>query len=108
VGGLYREGWVPYPAHDEILRFAALAASAGSPGISFWSYEHMDEAMWQAVRDIPWPTVENDETAALRAQIAALQRQLEEMGRQNADFAGRIWRGSGLADQLRKVLLGEA
>jgi len=33
---------------------------------------------------------------------------LEEMGRQNADFAGRIWRGSGLADQLRKVLRGEA
>jgi hypothetical protein len=32
---------------------------------------------------------------------------LDEMGRQNTDFAGRIWRGSGLADQLRKVLLGE-
>jgi hypothetical protein len=108
VGGLYREGYVPYPAPDEILRFAALAASAGSAGISFWSYEHMDEAMWQAVRDIPWPTEMEDETAALRAKIAALQKQLEEMGRQNADFAGRIWRGSGLADQLRKVLLGEA
>ena len=63
--------------------------------------------MWQAVRDIPWP-VEEEETVALRAQIAALQRQLDEMGRQNADMAGRIWRGSGLADQLRRVLLGEA
>ncbi len=69
---------------------------------------HTIEAMWQAVRDIPWPAAEDDETAALRAQIAALQRQLEEMGRQNADFAGRIWRGSGLADELRKVLLGQA
>jgi hypothetical protein len=107
VGGLYREGLVPYPARDEILRFASLAASAGSPGISFWSYEHMDEAMWQAVRDIPWPAAEDDEVAAMRAQIAALQRQLDEMGRQNADFAGRIWRGTGLADELRKVLLGD-
>jgi hypothetical protein len=106
VGGLYREGYVSYPAREEVLRFGALAASAGSPGISFWSYEHMDETMWQAVRDIPWPA-EEDETAALRAQIAALQRQLDEMGRQNADFAGRIWRGSGLADELRKVLRGE-
>jgi hypothetical protein len=106
VGGLYREGYVAYPAREEVLRFAAQAASAGSPGISFWSYEHMDEAMWQAVRDIPWPA-EEDETAALRAQIAVLQRQLDEVGRQNADYAGRIGRGSGLADQLRKVLLGE-
>ena len=107
VGGLYREGYVPYPAREEVLRFAAQATSAGSPGISFWSYEHMDEAMWQAVRDIPWPAAEDDETASLRAQIAALQRQLDEVGRQNADFAGRIGRGSDLADQLRKVLLGE-
>jgi hypothetical protein len=107
VGGLYREGYVPYPARDEVLRFGALAASAGSLGISFWSYEHMDETMWQAVRDIPW-SVADDGTAALREQIAELQRQLEEMGRQNADFADRIWRGSGLADQLRKVLRGEA
>jgi hypothetical protein len=107
VGGLYREGYVSYPTREDVLRFSALAASAGSPGISFWSYEHMDEAMWQAVRDIRWPAQEDD-TAALRAQIADLQRHLDEMGRQNADFAGRIWRASGLADQLRKVLLGEA
>jgi hypothetical protein len=107
VGGLYREGWVPYPGRDEVLRFAALSASGGSPGVSFWSYEHMDEAMWQAVRDIPWP-VDADETAALRAQVAALRRQLEDMGRQNADFAGRIWRGIGLADELHKALKGEA
>jgi hypothetical protein len=107
VGGLYREGYVPYPAREEVLRFAAQATSAGSPGISFWSYEHMDEAMWQAVRDIPWPAAEDDETAALRAQVAALQRQLDEVGRQNADFAGRLGRGSDLAYQLRKVLLGE-
>ena len=106
VGGLYREGYVTYPVRDDVLRFAALAASAGSAGMSFWSYEHMDEAMWQAVRDIPWPAA-TDETAELREKVAALQRQLEEMGRQNTDFAGRIWRGSGLADELRKVLRGE-
>jgi len=107
VGGLYREGWVSYPSRDEVLRFAALSASGGSPGVSFWSYEHMDEAMWQAVRDIPWP-VDADETAALRAQVAALRQQLEDMGRQNADFAGRIWHGIGLADELHKALKGEA
>jgi hypothetical protein len=62
--------------------------------------------MWQAVRDIPWPAAD-DELASLRAKNAALEQQLEEMGRQNADFAGRIWRGSGLVDELRKVLRGE-
>jgi hypothetical protein len=107
VGGLYREGWVSYPSRDEVLRFAALSASGGSPGVSFWSYEHMDEAMWQAVRDIPWP-VDADETAALRAQVAALRQQLDDMGRQNADFAGRICRGIDLADELHKALKGES
>jgi LysM repeat protein len=49
VGGLYREGLTPYPAPDEVRDFVRRAAEAGSRGVSFWSYEHMSEAMWDAV-----------------------------------------------------------
>jgi len=49
VGGLYNEGIVRYPPADEVREFARRAGARGSTGISFWSYEHMDESMWQAV-----------------------------------------------------------
>ena len=49
VGGLYQEGFVRYPDKDDVRGFIRNAAAVGSPGVSFWSYEHMDEEMWQAV-----------------------------------------------------------
>ncbi len=49
VGGLYREGAVTYPTPQEVRDFVRGAAERGSSGVSFWSYEHMDDAMWQAV-----------------------------------------------------------
>ncbi len=49
VAGLYREGLTPYPAAHEVRDFVRGAAKAGSTGVSFWSYEHMSEAMWEAV-----------------------------------------------------------
>ncbi len=49
VAGLYQEGSVPYPSPDDVREFVRRSTSEGSGGVSFWSYEHMDEAMWQAV-----------------------------------------------------------
>ncbi len=49
VGGLYQEGFVRYPEPDDVRRFIEDAAARGSRGVSFWSYEHMSEEMWQAV-----------------------------------------------------------
>jgi len=49
AGGLYREGIVGYPYPDEVREFVRQARTRGSYGVSFWSYEHMSEEMWQAV-----------------------------------------------------------
>ena len=49
VAGLYKEGQVPYPSLESVRGFVREAAARGSDGVSFWSYEHMDEEMWQAV-----------------------------------------------------------
>ena len=49
AGGLYQEGTVRYPETDEVRSFVRQAGATGSPGVSFWSYEHMSEEMWQAV-----------------------------------------------------------
>ena len=49
VGGLYREGFVQYPDADDVRAFVRGARERGSSGVSFWSYEHMSDEMWQAV-----------------------------------------------------------
>lgn len=54
VVGVYREGSVGYPSAGSLANFVSLAKSHGSGGISFWSFEHMDESMWQAVADLPF------------------------------------------------------
>ena len=53
VAGLYAGRGVPYPAAADLEAFAGEAATRGSPGVSFWSYEHMNEEMWTAVRAVP-------------------------------------------------------
>ena len=56
VAGLYSDpnrSGVSYPAAAEVEAFAAQAAGRGSQGVSFWSYEHMSEEMWAAVRAAP-------------------------------------------------------
>ncbi len=50
AGGLYQEGFVTYPDPAEVRDFIARSASGGSAGVSFWSYEHMSDEMWEAVR----------------------------------------------------------
>lgn len=49
VGGLYEEGVVTYPSPAEVREFIRSAVARGSRGVSFWSYEHMDNEMWSAV-----------------------------------------------------------
>ena len=49
VAGLYREGSAPYPSVQSVQGFIRETAARGYGSVSFWSYEHMDEAMWQAV-----------------------------------------------------------
>ncbi len=47
VGGLYQEGLIRYPPSEEVAEFGARASGRGSPGVSFWSYEHMHDEQWQ-------------------------------------------------------------
>jgi hypothetical protein len=49
AGGLYGEGMVTYPPAEDVREFARRVAERGSGAVSFWSYEHMSEEMWQAV-----------------------------------------------------------
>lgn len=53
AGGLYQEGFVTYPTPDDVQAFVRQAGKRGSPGVSFWSYEHMSEGMWSAVGRAP-------------------------------------------------------
>ncbi len=53
VAGLYAGRGVPYPAAADFQLFAREAMQRGSMGISFWSYEHMNDEMWAAVRAAP-------------------------------------------------------
>lgn len=39
------------PPPDEIFRFMRGAEDAGASGVSFWSWQHADEAAWGAIRD---------------------------------------------------------
>jgi hypothetical protein len=81
VGGLYQEGLIRYPPSEEVLDFGRTARQRGSPGVSFWSYEHMSEEMWQAVASIPgWdaqPGQEEDEMSS--AEFDQVNRSLGEL-----------------------------
>ena len=58
VAGLYAGRGVSYPAADDVKAFAGEGTRRGSPGLSFWSYEHMSEEMWAAVSALGGPTQE--------------------------------------------------
>lgn len=78
VGGLYREGFVRYPEPDEVRDFVRDAAVRGSSGVSFWSYEHMDETMWQAVASASIEGGEEDEMSSV--EYEQVSRQLAVVG----------------------------
>ena len=78
VGGLYQEGAVRYPTPDEVRAFVLEAAERGSPGVSFWSYEHMSEEMWEAVASAPLPFGEGEEMSS--TEYATLSQELAAVG----------------------------
>lgn len=90
AGGLYREGTVRYPPADEVREFVHRAAARGSRGVSFWSYEHMSEEMWQAVAStsIGAPEEEEGMSSAEFDQLNASVSQLSgRVGHLEAEVA---------------------
>ena len=92
VGGLYREGTVIAPPADEVREFVRRAAERGSRGVSFWSYEHMSEEMWQAVAStsIGAPSPEEEEgmsTAEFDHLNASVSRLAGRVGHLEAEVA---------------------
>jgi hypothetical protein len=114
VAGAYAQGFVAYHSGEELQRFVQSAGERGSKGVSFWSYEHMDDIRWRALEANPWPvegmpwTDWTDESEELRQEIARLRRENQELSRQNVEFAGRIGRGMELAREMLDALKGEA
>jgi hypothetical protein len=86
VGGLYQEGAVTYPTPQEVRDFAREAARRGSRGVSFWSYEHMDDAMWQAVASAALAGGEEAEMSS--QEYEQLSQQLVAVGARVAPAVG--------------------
>jgi hypothetical protein len=91
VGGLYREGIITYPTAEEVHEFMQRAAARRSPGVSFWSYEHMSGEMWQAVASaniVPSPKKEEGMSSAEFDQLNDSVSQLAgRVGRLEAEVA---------------------
>ncbi len=82
VAGLYSGRGVPYPAPADVAAFAAQAARSGSTGVSFWSYEHMSDEMWEAVRALameeePMSSLEFQQLSAAHGALAERLSRLE-------------------------------
>jgi LysM repeat protein len=100
VGGLYQEGAVRYPTPDEVRAFVRGAQVRGSRGVSFWSYEHMPEEMWQAVASAPLPVVEaptgkeeemsSEEYATLSRELATVAARVERLEAAVASLGGNV------------------
>jgi len=76
VAGVYQEPGVSYPSGDSLAAFMAHTAKEGSPGISLWSYEHMDQAMWQILGTLEWQEETMGEYAELARRVDDLERRL--------------------------------
>src|SRR6266508_3824444 len=74
--GLYQEGTVRYPAPEEVRDSVRLAGARGSRGVSFWSYEHMSEEMWQAVASAAIGEEEEEMSSQEFDQVSASVSQL--------------------------------
>jgi LysM repeat protein len=83
VAGLYAARGVPYPTADDVKAFADEAARRGSPGLSFWSYEHMNHEMWAAVSALGEPTQEVEMSSQEFQQLSGAHAAL-------ADRVGRL------------------
>jgi hypothetical protein len=92
VAGVYKQGYVTYPLPHEVREFARAASARGSPGISFWSYEHMDESMWQAVASASLEGEDNElssqEFAQLSKEIAFVGSRVDRLAAEVAALKG--------------------
>ena len=93
VGGLYEERSTTYPATAEVGEFIRSAAARGSRGVSFWSYEHMDNEMWQAVASATIQAGEGDEMSSqeyesLSEQLVAVGARVQRLESEVASLTG--------------------
>ncbi len=69
------------PPPDEINRFLVASEEAGAIGASFWSWQHADQLIWDAIQAAPQFLWEAKAPADLSAsQIRALQSLLMQLG----------------------------
>ncbi|MBI3257323.1 MAG: peptidoglycan-binding protein [Actinobacteria bacterium] len=69
------------PPPDEISRFLAASEEAGAVGASFWSWQHADQLIWDAIQAAPQFLWEAKPPAELRpGQIRSLQASLAQLG----------------------------
>ncbi len=91
AGGLYAEGTVRHPFPEEVHEFIVSAVARGSRGVSFWSYEHMSDEMWEAVGSAPAATEEDamssaefeqvtQSVARLSARVDAVEAEVHALG----------------------------
>ncbi|MGK2958590.1 MAG: peptidoglycan-binding protein [Acidimicrobiales bacterium] len=69
------------PPPDEINRFLVASEKAGAIGASFWSWQHADQLIWDAIQAAPqflWAPKPPAELSA--SQIRALQSLLAQLG----------------------------
>jgi hypothetical protein len=79
-GGL--EGGRPGPpTPDEIQRFISTADAHGAVGVSFWSWQHADQSVWDTITAAPQFTLPSSPVANLNTgQVRSLQVLLASQG----------------------------
>ncbi len=92
VAGLYSGRGVPYPAAADVEAFAGEAAARGSPGVSFWSYEHMSEEMWTDVRAVPaeWREAPTQEAGSAEGGTEMPSLEFQQLSSAHASLADRV------------------
>lgn len=71
------------PPPDEIRRFLAVAEQAGAIGASFWSWQHADQGVWDAIAtaaEFTLPTPGAQPAALHPGQVRAIQALLTSFG----------------------------
>ncbi len=92
VAGLYAASGIPYPTTDDVKAFAGEAAHRGSPGLSFWSYEHMNEEMWAAVSALGGPTPPEADTPPAQQEVEMSSLEFQQLSGALAALADRATR----------------
>ena len=76
-----REGGRPgVPSPAEIQRFMGASEWEGAPAVSFWSWQHADQAAWDAIRDAAEFRVTATTDVFTPAQVRAYQVLLSSLG----------------------------